>query len=55
MRIELRNQIRLPYSYEYLNKGTVLLVVDEKGAYYVCRTDNDTVVCVHKDECKEVK
>ncbi len=55
MKVELRNQVRLPYSYEYLNKGTVLLVEEEKGAYYVCRTDDDTVICVHKDDCEVIE
>lgn len=55
MKIELTHQIRMPYSNEYLNAGTKLLVEDVRGAYYVCRTADDSVICVHKEDCVEVK
>ena len=55
LRVELTHQLRMPYSNDYLNKGTKLLVEDIRGAYYICRTDNDSVICVHKEDCREVK
>lgn len=55
MKIEITHQIRMPYSNEYLNAGTKLLVEDVRGSYYVCRTDNDTVICVHKEDCEVVE
>ena len=45
----------MPYSNDYLNKGTKLLVEDVRGAWYVCRTDKDEIVCVHKQDCREAK
>ena len=55
VRIKLTHQLRLPFSYDYLNADTILLVEDIRGAYYICRTDDDSVVCVHKNDCVEVK
>ncbi len=55
LKIKLTHQLRMPYSNAYLNKDTILDVEDVRGAYYVCRTDDDSVICVHKEDCVEVK
>ena len=55
LRIKLTHKVRMPYSNEYLDKGTILLVEDIRGTWYVCRTDNDSIICVDKNDCEVIE
>ncbi|MCR5350084.1 MAG: hypothetical protein K6E20_03730 [Acholeplasmatales bacterium] len=37
MQVRLRVQVRLPYSNDYINKDTILTVVDKQGKFTVCK------------------
>lgn len=55
MQVKLKVQVRVPFTNEYVNKGTILEVVDEKGAYYICRNENVDCVFILKDNLEVIR
>lgn len=55
MQVKLKVQVRLPFSNEYIDKGTILEVVDEKGAYYICQNENVGCVFILKGNLEVIR
>ena len=55
LEVKLKTQIRMPFSNEYVDKDTILVVEDIRGAYYVCRTKDGSCISVPKEICEEIR
>ncbi len=55
MKVKLKVQVMVPFINLYLDKGTVMEVIEEKGSFYICSNEQIDSVFIQKANCEVIK